>query len=55
LSVLLVLLLVLLSLHHWLVEPLLLAGEGLLELGAMPALTLAVLAWLLAGERAPRS
>ena len=53
-SGLLLLLLVLLGLHHWLMEPLLAAGEGLLELRGLPWLTLAGLAWLLSGRGANR-
>lgn len=48
-SALILLTLVLLAAHHWLMEPLLLWGEAVLELRGMGWLVLAVLAWLLAG------
>ena len=53
-SVLLVLLVVLLSLHRWLMEPLLAAAEGVLELGALPWFAVIGVAWLLAGRSEER-
>lgn len=47
---LLLLLSVLLALHHWLLEPLINWGTALLDLRALPWLSLAVLSWLLAGS-----
>ena len=41
---------VLLTLTHWLLEPLTGWGETLLELRLLPWLALGVLAWLLAGR-----
>ena len=41
---------VLLTLAHWLLEPLTGWGEALLELRLIPWLALGVLAWLLAGR-----
>jgi hypothetical protein len=43
------LLLVLLGLHHWLMEPLLRAGTAVFELSWLPWLLLGLLAWVLAG------
>jgi hypothetical protein len=43
------LLLVLLSLHHWLMEPLLRAGTAVFELSWLPWLLLGPLTWVLAG------
>ena len=43
------LLLVLLGLHHWLMEPLLRAGTAVFELGWLPWLLLGLLAWVRAG------
>lgn len=48
------LLVLLLSLHHWLLEPLLRLGEALVELRALPWLGLALLAWLIAGRSGGR-
>jgi hypothetical protein len=48
------LLLVLMSLNHWLVTPLLHLGEGLLELHWLGWLLLALGLWLFAGSAAPR-
>lgn len=49
-SALLAVLLLLLSLHHWLMEPLLAVGESVLELGVLPWLALATVSWILAGS-----
>lgn len=48
-SALILLMLVLLAGHHWLMEPLLLWGEAVLELRWLGWLLLALLGWLLAG------
>jgi hypothetical protein len=53
-SILLVLLVVLLSLHRWLMEPLLAAAEAVLELGALPWFAVIGVAWLLAGPTEER-
>lgn len=53
-NALLLLLLVLTALHHWLLEPLMVAGEALLELRLLPWLALALLGWVLAGESGQR-
>ncbi|MCP9830689.1 hypothetical protein KBY80_04705 [Synechococcus sp. JJ3a-Johnson] len=43
------LLLVLLGLHHWLMEPLLRAATAVFELSWLPWLLLGLVAWVLAG------
>ena len=52
---LILLVLLLMALHHWLLQPLLLAGTWLLELRPLPWLLLAGLAWLLAGRHDQRA
>jgi hypothetical protein len=48
------LLVLLLSIHHWLLEPLLSLGEAMVELTALPWLALGLLAWLIAGRSSGR-
>ena len=52
---LVLLLVVLLAMHHWVMEPVMALGEALLELRALPWLAVAALAWLLAGPRGDRN
>ena len=52
---LVLLLVVLLAMHHWVMEPVMAWGEVLLELRALPWLAIATLAWLLAGPRSDRN
>jgi hypothetical protein len=49
-SALILLMVVLLAAHHWLMEPLLLWGEAVLELRWLGWLAMAVVAWVLAGR-----
>ena len=48
------LLVILLSLHEWLFQPLLVMSAALLELRLLPWLLLAGLAWLMAGKPGKR-
>jgi hypothetical protein len=52
---LVLLLVVLLAMHHWVMEPVMAWGQALLELRALPWLAVAALAWLLAGPRGDRN
>lgn len=46
------LVMLLLGLQHWLLQPLLLLGSALFELRALPWLAIGLLLWLMAGRRA---
>lgn len=48
---LLLLVVLLLSLHRWVFDPLLVVGSNLLQLELLPWLLLAGLAWILAGRQ----